>query len=68
MPPCQRSDEIAGNFSGAGLAPIYDPTTLQQFTYNGTPNVIPPDRITDAAKALLALLSAAQYRRHQRGR
>ena len=47
-------DEIAGNFSGAGLAPIYDPTTLQQFTYNGTPNVIPPNRITNAAKALLA--------------
>jgi hypothetical protein len=47
-------DQIAGNFSGAGLAPIYDPTTLQQFSYNGTPNVIPPNRITDAAKALLA--------------
>jgi hypothetical protein len=47
-------DQIAGNFSATGLAPIYDPTTMQQFTYNGTPNVIPPNRITDAAKALLA--------------
>jgi hypothetical protein len=48
------AEEIAGNFSGEGLAPIYDPATLQQFSYNGTSNVIPPDRITDAAKALLA--------------
>jgi len=47
-------DQIGGNFSAAGLPTIYDPTTLQQFTYNGTPNVIPPNRITDAAKALLA--------------
>ncbi|MGB6725167.1 MAG: carboxypeptidase regulatory-like domain-containing protein, partial [Terracidiphilus sp.] len=46
-------DQIAGNFSASGLPPIYDPSTLQQFTYNGTPNVIPPNRITDAAKALL---------------
>jgi hypothetical protein len=47
-------DQIAGNFTAAGMAPIYDPTTLKQFTYNGTPNEIPPDRITNAAKALLA--------------
>jgi hypothetical protein len=47
-------EEIAGNFSAAGMAPIYDPTTLQQFSYNGAPNVIPPSRLTDAAKALLA--------------
>jgi trimeric autotransporter adhesin len=45
-------NQIGGNFQG--LAPIYDPTTLTQFSYMGTPNVIPPGRITDAAKALLA--------------
>jgi hypothetical protein len=43
----------AGDFSAAGLPAIYDPTTLQQFSYNGTPNVIPPTRITSQAAALL---------------
>jgi hypothetical protein len=45
--------ERAGDFSAAGLPPIYDPTTLQQFAYNGTTNVIPPLRIAPQAKALL---------------
>ena len=49
-------DEIAGNFTAAGLAPIYDPTTTTptQFSYMGTPNVIPPTSISKAAQALLA--------------
>ncbi len=33
--------ERTGDFSAAGLAPIYNPVTGQQFIYNGTPNVIP---------------------------
>jgi hypothetical protein len=40
----------AGDFSAAGLAPIFDPLTKQQFAAN----VIPPDRIAAEAKALLA--------------
>jgi hypothetical protein len=46
--------ERAGDFSAAGLPPIYDPTTLKQFAYNGTSNVIPPLRIPSQAMALLA--------------
>jgi hypothetical protein len=34
--------ERGGDFSASGLPPIYDPVTGQQFTYNSTPNVIPP--------------------------
>ncbi len=37
--------ERTGDFSAAGLPPIYDPVTGQQFTYNATPNVIPPTGI-----------------------
>jgi hypothetical protein len=33
--------ERTGDFSAAGLPPIYNPVTGQQFIYNGTPNVIP---------------------------
>ena len=44
--------ERGGDFSGAGLA-IYDPTTLQQFSSNGMPNVIPSGRISQQAIALL---------------
>ncbi len=47
----------AGNFTG--LAPIYDPTTGQQFSYNGQPNVIPPTRIASQASALLRGNSSA---------
>ena len=43
----------AGDFSAAGLAAIYDPVTKQQFASNGAANVIPPDRISAQAKALL---------------
>ena len=43
----------AGDFSAAGLAPIFDPLTKQQFSSNGTLNVIPQDRISPQAKALL---------------
>ena len=45
--------ERAGNFSAAGLPAIFDPTTLQQFSYNGTSNVIDPNRISKQAQALL---------------
>ncbi len=41
--------ERGGDFSAAGLAAIYDPTTLQQFTSN----VIPSARIAPQATALL---------------
>jgi len=34
--------ERTGDFSAAGLPPIYDPVAGQQFIYNSTPNVIPP--------------------------
>jgi hypothetical protein len=45
--------ERAGNFSAAGLPTIYNPANFQQFSYNGTPNVIPPSSIVSAASALL---------------
>jgi hypothetical protein len=50
--------ERGGDFSAAGLPPIYDPVTGQQFIYNGTPNVIPPtgaagQSISEQATALL---------------
>lgn len=45
--------ERAGDFSAAGLPAIFDPTTLQQFSYNGVNNVIPPGRIAQQAKSLL---------------
>jgi trimeric autotransporter adhesin len=45
--------EKSGDFSAAGLATIYDPTTFQQFTSNGTTNVIPSTRISPQAAALL---------------
>ena len=50
------ADQIAGNFTG--LAPIYNPATLEQFTYQGNPNVIPPGQISKAAQALLAYYPA----------
>ncbi|MGB6720642.1 MAG: carboxypeptidase regulatory-like domain-containing protein, partial [Terracidiphilus sp.] len=45
--------ERTGDFSAAGLPAIFDPTTFQQFSSNGTPNVIPPTRIVSQAMALL---------------
>lgn len=45
--------ERGGNFSAAGLPTIFDPTTMQQFSYGGAPNVIPPGRLSPQAKALL---------------
>ena len=45
--------EKSGNF--AGLPTIYDPTTFQQFTDNGAPNVIPPTRIVQPAVTLMQL-------------
>jgi hypothetical protein len=45
--------ERAGDFSAAGMPAIYDPTTLQQFSANGTANVIPASRIAPQATALL---------------
>jgi hypothetical protein len=40
------------------LIPIFDPTTGQQFSYNGTLNVIPPSRISANSQALLQYLPA----------
>jgi hypothetical protein len=45
--------ERTGDFSAAGLPPIYDPATFQQFSSNGTANVIPSTRIASQATALL---------------
>jgi hypothetical protein len=45
--------ERAGDFSAAGLPTIFDPATLQQFSYNGFLDVIPPGRISQQAKSLL---------------
>ena len=53
--------ERAGDFSGltqtvngqANVTPVYDPTTGQQFAYNGQPNVIDPARITPQALYIL---------------
>lgn len=53
--------ERTGDFSALS-APIYDPTTYdpttglkQQFSYGGTPNIIPPTRLDTPAKNLTAL-------------
>ena len=48
--------ERTGDFSAAGLPPIYDPVTGQQFIYNATPNVIPA---TGAAGQSISPQSAA---------
>ncbi len=45
-------DERGGDFSTSGQS-IYDPTTLEQFSSNGTANVIPAGRISKQAAALL---------------
>jgi hypothetical protein len=45
--------EIGGNFSAAGLPPIYDPTTGLQFSCNGVLNVICPNRIDSVSTKLL---------------
>ena len=53
--------ERAGDFSGltqtvngqTAVTPIYDPTTAQQFAYNGVANVIDPARITPQALYVL---------------
>ena len=45
--------ERAGDFSALALPAIFDPTTLQQFSYNGATNVIPPGRIAQQATSLL---------------
>jgi hypothetical protein len=48
--------ERTGDFSAAGLPPIYDPVTGQQFIYNATPNMIPP---TGAASQSISPQSTA---------
>jgi hypothetical protein len=50
--------EKSGDFSATGLPAIYDPGTLQQFTSNGTANVIPENRIAAQAAALLQYFPA----------
>jgi hypothetical protein len=49
-------EELSGDFSAAGLPPIYDHTLPgdPQFSCNGALNVICPGRIDASAKALLA--------------
>jgi trimeric autotransporter adhesin len=49
------ADERAGNFS-ALATPIIDPSTGQQFQYNGQLNVINPALITQQATALLSFI------------
>jgi hypothetical protein len=44
----------SGDFSAPGQPAIFDPTTLLQFTSNGTMNVIPSTRISPQATALLS--------------
>ena len=39
-----------------GLIPIYDPTTGQQFQYNGRLNVIPPNRISPNSAILIPFI------------
>ena len=53
--------ERAGDFSAAGLKPIFDPTKTPrtQFSCNGVLNVICPDRISSQSKAVLAYLPRA---------
>lgn len=46
--------ERSGDFSAAGLPAIYNPANFQQFSYNGTPNVIPPQEIVAQAVSLLS--------------
>ncbi len=45
--------ERIGDFSAAGLPSIYNPANFQQFSSNGTPNVIPPSAISAAAVAMM---------------
>ena len=51
--------EKTGNFTDfvdgktGALIPIYDPTTGQQFQYNGVLNVIPPNRISPNSASLI---------------
>ena len=51
--------EKTGNFTDfvdgktGALIPIYDPTTGQQFQYNGVLNVIPPNRISPNSATLI---------------
>ena len=47
------SDFVDNN---GNLIPIYDPTTGQQFQYNGRLNVIPPNRISPTSASLLQYL------------
>jgi len=46
-------EERAGDFSAAGLPAIYDPTTGQQFSYQGRLNVIDPARFRNSPAAAL---------------
>lgn len=45
----------SGDFTALG-ANIYDPVTHQQFSYNGVNNVIPPGRISQAAKVICSYI------------
>src|ERR1035441_6299479 len=45
--------ERGGDFSAAGLPPIYNPANFQQFAYNGNANVIPPASLAAKETALM---------------
>jgi hypothetical protein len=47
--------ECSGDFTELGVN-IYDPLNRQQFQYNGQLNVIPPDRISQAAKIICSYM------------
>lgn len=49
--PAERNGDLS-----ALSSPIFDPSTGQQFTFNGQPNVINPTRITPQAQALLGFI------------
>jgi len=49
--------ECSGDFRGLGVN-IYDPVTHDQFDYNGTPNVMDPHRITQAAQTICSYIPA----------
>lgn len=49
-----KTGDFTGLLDASGnMIPIYDPTTGQQFQYNGQLNVIPPGRISTASSGLL---------------
>lgn len=48
-------EEIAGNFTAAGIPAIYDPSTGQQYSCNGVLNVICPNEISPVSAYFASL-------------